>query len=247
MAHRIETVNVKDSPMEVFVFEPAGPGPHPGMIVCQHIPIGHTGIENDRFTLSVCERYAENGYVVAAPFIFHWWPKSADIDVKRSGFRDDWTAPDLLAAYNLLGGMKSVDAARVGIVGHCWGGRVSWVGAMSNPKLAACGIFYGGRIRQSMGAGNPPAIDLAGNIKCPVIGSFGNLDKGPSPEDVDAYDAALTKAGVEHVFHRYDAANHAFQDKFGDRYHPEAAEDAWRKALAFFAAKLKPGRQANAA
>jgi carboxymethylenebutenolidase len=54
------------------------------------------------------------------------------------------------------------------------------------------------------------------------------------------YDAALTKAGVEHVFHRYDGANHAFQNQFeAERYHPQAAEDAWKKVLAFFDAKLK--------
>ena len=239
MAHRIVTVEVKGSPMEIFVFEPKGPGPHPGIIVCQHIPTGHKGVEHDKFTLGVSERYAENGYVVATPFIFHWWPKSADIDVKRDGFRDDWTISDLKAAYDLLAGMKNVRADRVGIVGHCWGGRVSWVGAMSNPKLAACAIFYGGRIRAAMGQGNPPAIDLAGNIKCPVMGFFGSLDRNPTPEDVDVIDATLTKAGVEHTFHRYEGANHAFQDSFGDRYHPQAAEDAWQKALAFFDAKLK--------
>jgi carboxymethylenebutenolidase len=239
MAHRIVTVEVKGSPMEIFVFEPKGPGPHPGMIVCQHIPTGHKGVEHDRFTLGVSERYAENGYVVATPFIFHWWPKSADIDVKRNEFRDDWTIPDLKAAYDLLAAMPSVRADRIGIVGHCWGGRVSWVGAMSNPKLAACAIFYGGRIRAAMGEGNPPAIERAGEIKCPVIGFFGSLDKNPAPEDVDVMDATLTKAGVEHAFHRYEGANHAFQDSSGDRYHPQAAEDAWKKALAFFASKLK--------
>ena len=240
MAQRIETISVKGSPMEVFIFEPKGPGPHPGLILCQHIPIGHTGIENDKFTLAIAARYAENGYVVAAPFIFHWWPKSADMEVKRNEFRDDWTMPDLLATYELLSAMPNVNADRIGIVGHCWGGRVSWVGAMSNPKLKACAIFYGGRIRQAMGAGNPPAIDLAGSIKCPVIGFFGSLDKGPSPEDVDVYDAALRKAGVEHTFHRYEGANHAFQDQFSaERYHPQAAEDAWTKVLAFFDAKLK--------
>ena len=240
MAQRIETISVKGSPMEVFIFEPKGSGPHPGLILCQHIPIGHTGIENDKFTLATAARYAENGYVVAAPFIFHWWPKSADMEVKRNEFRDDWTVPDLLATYELLSAMPNVKADRIGIAGHCWGGRVSWVGAMSNPKLKACAIFYGGRIRQAMGAGNPPAIDLAGSIKCPVIGFFGNLDKGPSPEDVDVYDAALTKAGVEHTFHRYEGANHAFQDQFAaERYHPQAAEDAWTKVLAFFDAKLK--------
>ncbi len=239
MTHRIETVEVNGSPMEVFIFEPKGPGPHPGLVYCQHIPVGHTGIENDKFTLSVCERYAENGYVVVAPFIFHWWPKSAEMEVKRTEFRDDWTIPDLQAAYDLIEGMKNVRADRIGIVGHCWGGRVAWVGAMSNPKYKALAIFYGGRIRIALGEGNPPAIDLVGNIKGPVIGFFGNLDTSPSPEDVDVYDAALTKAGVEHTLHRYEGANHAFQDNFGTRHHPEAAEDAWLKALAFFEAKLK--------
>ena len=47
MTHRIETTEVNGSPMEVFLFEPEGPGPHPGLVLCQHIPVGHTGVEND--------------------------------------------------------------------------------------------------------------------------------------------------------------------------------------------------------
>ena len=89
MTHRIETIEVNGSPMEVFIFEPQQPGPHPGIIQCMHIPIGHTGIENDEFTLKSAQRYANNGYVVAVPFIFHWWPKSAGIEIKREEFRDD--------------------------------------------------------------------------------------------------------------------------------------------------------------
>src|SRR5262245_14952592 len=113
MAHRIETITVKASPMEVFLFEPQGKGPHPGLILCQHIPGGHTGVENDKFTLETAERYAANGYAVAAPFIFHWWPKSAEMEVKRNEFRDDWTIPDLLATYELLASKPNVDGNRV--------------------------------------------------------------------------------------------------------------------------------------
>ena len=104
-----------------------------------------------------------------------------------------------------------MDRGRAGIVGHCWGGRVAWLGACHNPDYRACAIFYGGRIKLQMGPGTPPGIELAGNIKCPVAGFFGNEDNGPSPEDVDDYDAALTAAGVPHVFHRYDGAGHGFQ------------------------------------
>jgi carboxymethylenebutenolidase len=175
------------------------------------------------------------------PFIFHWWAKSADIEVKRAEFRDDWTKKDLDAAYDLLAAQPGVDKdRRIGIAGHCWGGRVAWVGACTNPRYKAAAIFYGGRVKLVMGAGNPPAIELAGNIKCPVIGFFGNDDTNPTPADVNDYEAALKKAGVKYVFHRYDGAGHAFQSfNSAERYRPEASEDAWKKALAFFAENLK--------
>ena len=240
MTHRIETIEVNGSPMEVFIFEPQQQGPHPGIMQCMHIPVGHTGIENDEFTLKSAQRYANNGYVVAVPFIFHWWPKSAGIEIKREEFRDDWTTLDLNAAYKLLSGLENVDVERIGIVGHCWGGRVCWVGAGSNPLYKACAVFYAGRVKLVLGEGNPPAIDLAANMTCPVMGFFGNEDENPSPKDVDDYSAALEKSGVEHTFHRYDGAGHAFQSfNSEERYHHNASEDAWEKVLAFFEEKLK--------
>lgn len=237
--HRIETVTVEDSPMEVFLFEPKGDGPHSAILLAQHIPGGHTGIENDPFTLKAAERYAENGYAVAAPFMFHWWPKSMEIDDKRAAWRDDRTVADLKAAHDLLVSQDGVDGARVGIVGHCWGGRMSWLGACHMPTLKACAIFYGGRIKVQMGPNTPPPIELAGNIKCPVTGFFGNDDQSPSPADVDDYDAALSAAGVPHTFHRYDGAGHAFQSfNSPERYRKEASEDAWQKVLAFMGEAL---------
>ena len=95
-------------------------------------------------------------------------------------------------------------------------------------------MFYGGRVNLAMGPGTPPANDLAGQIKCPVAGYFGALDQDPSPEDVADISAALDAAGVAHEFHSYEGANHGFQ-MFGnpERYHAEASEDAWQKALDF--------------
>lgn len=239
MAYRIETTEVQGSPMEIFIFEPEGAGPHPGLVLCQHIP-GHTGIEEDPFTLKTGERFAENGYAVSVPFLYHWWPKEDEMPIKREKFSDTQTVPDLRAGFDALAGMESVDSGRIGIVGHCWGGRVSWLGACSNPEYKACAVFYGGGIKDVRGEGNPPAIELASKIPCPVIGFFGNTDQNPSPADVDDLDAALTKAGVEHTFHRYDGAGHAFQWADNpDRYHAEASDDAWDKVIAFFDEKLK--------
>ena len=55
MTHQIKVLSVEGSKMEVFVFEPEGKGPFPVLVQCMHIPVGHTGIENDEFTLKKSE------------------------------------------------------------------------------------------------------------------------------------------------------------------------------------------------
>jgi carboxymethylenebutenolidase len=81
---------------------------------------------------------------------------------------------------------------------------------------------------------------LATRISCPVLGIFGNDDQGPSPDDVNDYEAALKDAGVPYDFHRYDGAGHGFQD-FHDpeRFRKAQSDDAWEKAIAFLAQHLK--------
>ena len=237
--YRVETVEVLGSAMPVLVFEPEGAGSYPGLIVAQHLPIAHTGLENDPFQVNVGERYAAAGYACAIPYLFHWWPSDADVEIKRAEFRDDWTVADLAAAFGLLSANPRVDAARIGILGHCWGGRVAWLGACHEPRYKACAVFYGGRIKLQFADGAPAPITLAGNIRCPVLGIFGNEDQGPSPQDVNDYEAALESNGVTHCFHRYDGAGHGFQDfNNTERYRKAQSEDAWQKALAFFGEHL---------
>ena len=235
MRKLIEEIMVNESPMEIFIFEPEGDGPHPALMQCMHIPVGHTGIENDEFTLKTAERYCDQGFIVAIPFIFHWWPKNEGIEIKREEFRDDWTKLDLDAAFKMLTERKNVDKERIGIFGHCWGGRVSWLGAATNPNYKACAIFYGGRILGIMGEGNPAAIELAANINCPVIGFFGDQDENPSINDVEIISQTLSNANVQHQFHKYENTGHAFQCfTMENRYHEEASEDAWEKVIEFF-------------
>jgi len=239
----IESVDVDGSPMEVFVFAPerrAASGAGPGLIMAQHIPVGHTGIENDEFTLRAAERFASHGYVVAVPFIFHWWPKSADIQVKRDESTDARMVADMRAAWGVLRAREDVAPERIGVIGHCWGGRVAWLAACELPELAACAVFYGGRIKLTMGEGSVAPIELADRIRCPVAGFFGNEDRNPTPEDVDDYEAALAAAGVPYEFHRYDGAGHAFQNfPSPERYREAQSEDAWGKVLEFFGRHLQ--------
>ena len=78
-----------------------------------------------------------------------------------------------------------------------------------------------------------------GNINCPVFGFFGNEDANPSPELVDKYSKALTDGGVEHTFHRYDGAGHAFQNfPTPEKYCEEQSEDAWGKVITYMKESL---------
>lgn len=232
--HRKETVAVQGSPMEILIFEPAGPGPHPGVVVAQHLPVAHEGLEKDPFTLDVGARLAAAGFACVIPWVFHWWPSETDIAVKRDEFRDDRCLADMQAAFDLLVAMGNVDAERIGIMGHCWGGRVSWLHACHNPSYKALATLYGGRIKLGMGQGAEPPIARAAMIPCPVLGIFGNEDQNPSPEDVEDLRAALAAGGVPHTFHQYDGAGHGFQDFVNpDRYREAQANDAWDKVLTF--------------
>lgn len=236
----IATVDVQGSPMEVFLFTPEGDGPKPGIVLAQHIPVGHTGLENDEFTLTSARRFAQHGYVVAVPFIFHWWPKSESMDMKKAASRDDWMVLDMQAAFDVLLAQQSVDPNNIAMVGHCWGGRVAWLAACHIKEFKALAIFYGGNVKKGLGEGSVAPIELVGNISCPVIGFFGNDDTNPSPRDVDEYSAALSKAGIAHEFHQYDGAGHAFQNfPAPERYHEGASEDAWSKVISFLDERLK--------
>ncbi len=238
--HTKEIVDIDGSPMEVLVFQPEGDGPFPGLVVAQHIPLAHSGLEKDPFVLDVGERLAAAGYASVTPFVFHWWPTEADIEVKRDGFRDDNAVKDMDAAFDILAGLDKVDELRIGIIGHCWGGRLAWLGACHEPRYQAAVVLYGGRIKVGMGEGAPAPITLAGGIKCPMMGIFGNDDLNPSPADVGDLDAALNEAGVEHTFHDYDGAGHGFQDfNNPERYREAATKDSWVKLLAFLDGHLK--------
>ena len=233
------TVTIEHSPMEFLVFHPEGDGPHPGIVVAQHLPVAHEGLEKDPFTIDVGEKFAAAGYTCIIPWIFHWWTPETDIEVKRAEFRDDRCLADMQASFDFLAGMDSVDENRIGIIGHCWGGRVSWLHACHNPNYKALITLYGGRLKLGMGAGAAPPIERAAHIPCPVLGVFGNDDQNPSPEDVADLDAALTAGNVKHEFLQYDGAGHGFQDFVNpDRYREKQGTDAWAKIRVFLEHEL---------
>ena len=220
--------------MDVHVSEPAGAGPHPAMIVTHHRP----GV--DSFTRTVTARLAQNGYVAAAPNFFHRRPKGEDTTESAKHQKDAELVADIGAALEALRKMPNVRADRIGIMGHCMGGRMAVLGAASFPEIRACADLWGGSVGQARGEGRPAPLALVEDIACPVLGIFGNDDQNPSPADVDALGKALEAHGKTYKFHRYDGAGHAFQN-FNNvqAYREEQAEDAWTKVLDFLGSTLK--------
>jgi carboxymethylenebutenolidase len=115
-------------------------------------------------------------------------------------------------------------------VGFCFGGRQSWLSAAAGHGLSGAIGFYG---RPGLGQdGSPGPIQLAPALEAPVLGLMGGADAAIPQEDVDAFDQALTEAGVAHELVVYPGAPHSFFDRKHDEF-ADASEDAWGRVLAF--------------
>lgn len=233
MPVRWESTQVDGREMRIYVGVPDRPGPHPGIVVAQH------GSGVDAQIQDAVHRLHREGYVVAAPELFHRQP--AQVEGSRVNLlRDDEIIADINATVAHLKTLR-VTVAQLGIAGFCMGGRVAYLMACVNPEFKAAAVFYGGNIMKALGDGPSPFGRSAG-IKCPVIGFFGAEDGNPSPDDVRKIDAELTRLGKWHEFHMYNNAGHAFQNFASpERYRERAARASWTEMLAFFTEYLKRG------
>jgi carboxymethylenebutenolidase len=226
-------VPVGTSRMVIFIAAPDGAGPHPAVVVAHH----REGI--DEFTRRVATRLAENGFLAAAPNLYHRRPDDEDRMESRNFLDDIETIADLNATVACLQADKSVGAQRIGIIGHCMGGRTAFLGAATNPAFKCAGIFYGGSILAPRQNTFPAPSTLAKDIKCPLMGFFGREDKNPSPEDVERISAELKRFDIRHDFRVYDGAGHAFQNFMNkNSYREQQSEEAWSRLVPFLHAEL---------
>ena len=135
----------------------------------------------------------------------------------------------LASAHEFLASDERIKATKRGVIGWCFGGGWSLQHALATKDLDAAVVYYGQLVT------DPKAL---APLQAPVLGVFGNADTGIPPASVDAFEAAMKKAGKSLELHRYDDAPHAFANPSSGRYVPEAAEDAWAHARAFLAEHL---------
>ena len=150
---------------------------------------------------------------------------------------DERIVGDVAGAAAYLRGLGNSNG-KIGVIGHCSGGRQTFLAAVSLPLDAAVDCD-GGAVVNPPPEGHPlhgiPAlVNRAADLSCPLLGLFGADDQFPSPAHVAELEDALKANGKTYEFHSYDGAGHAFMQVDRPNYRPEAAVDAWQKIWAFF-------------
>ena len=190
----------------------------------------------------VCDRFAQEGYVAIAPALYHrehpnpklGYDEMPAVMNYMGALKDDELLEDINVTIDYLQNhYQRTKGQKIGIVGYCVGGRITYLAATGCPELSAASVYYGGRILVPFGEG-PPPIDLTDQIKIPVMGNFGADDTNPSPEDVQIIEDKLKKAGVNYDFKSYDGAGHGFNCNERDSYHEASANDALTRTLGWF-------------
>jgi carboxymethylenebutenolidase len=221
--------------MRIYSRAPVDVTQAPGVVVIMHGP----GL--DKFVEDRVDALARHGYAAAAPDLYHRQPNdAADMMTRIGRLRDAEMIADTDATVAHLRAMKETRVTDLAVLGFCMGGRITYLLAGARPAAwRAAGVFYGGNIMKAWGDG-PTPLDLTKDISAPMIGFFGQEDTNPSPADVDAIDAELSRHGKAHEFHRYEGAGHAFLNfTNAERYRASEAKDAWEKMLAFLGRHLK--------
>ena len=129
------------------------------------------------------------------------------------------------------------DGARLGVTGFCWGGRQTWLYAAHNPAVKAAVAWYG-RLQGTGGPLQPKhPIEVVGTLNGPVLGLYGGDDSGIPQDSVEQMKKALaggSTAAKKSEFVVYPGAPHAFHADYRPSYRKDAADDGWKRCVAWF-------------
>lgn len=230
-------VKVGAAELPIYVAKPAGKKGLPVVLVVQEIFGVHEHIAD------VARRFAKQGYLAIAPeLFFRQGDPKPYTDIARliseivSKVPDAQVMSDLdaVAAWARAGDGSD----KLAVTGFCWGGRITWMYAAHSKAVKAGVAWYGRLVGQ--GSPNTPRhpLDVVGELNAPVLGLYGEADTGIPMDTVwkmeDALKASANPAAKASQFKVYDQAPHAFHADYRPSYRKDAAEDGWKRCLAWF-------------
>jgi carboxymethylenebutenolidase len=233
-------LNVGGTMIPAYDARPERAGRYPIVVVIS----GFTG--NSEHNKDVVRRFAQAGYYAIAPELYHREGGMQGKDFAQMGqisgkvTRAQYLG-DIRAAADLAKQQSWARAERLGVTGFCGGGALTLHFSAEYPGVTAAVPWYGHVKRTYPDAPGIDAFAVADKIKMPVLGLYGEADTGIPVADVKAFETALKSKGNASVeFVLYPGAPHAFfSDDRPQVYRKEAAEDAWKRCLAFFDKHLK--------
>ncbi|MEE2678396.1 MAG: dienelactone hydrolase family protein [Myxococcota bacterium] len=222
---------------------PEGDGPHPAVLVFMEI----FGI--NAHIRDVTERVAREGYVALAPDFFHRTGPGVEYGYDEDGMAQGMqllgalVANEMVADVNTalayLRGRDDVRDDKIGAMGFCIGGHMTYLAACET-NLAAAASFYGGGIAAPQGPGGQDAtLGRTEKIRGRILCLFGDRDGFIPLDEVDAIRAALEQAGTDHEVVVYPDCDHGFFCDQRESYVESAATDAWERVKDLFARQLR--------
>ena len=230
-------VPVKDGEMAAYRALPKGAVRPPVVLVVSEIFGVHEHIQD------VCRRLAKLGYCAIAPELFarqgdpRQLSSVQDILTKITGKTPDAQVMSDLDACVAWAAKMGGDTDRLAITGFCWGGRITWLYCAHNPQVKAGVAWYGQLVGDVNEVTPRHPINVAANLKAPVLGLYGGLDTGIPRETIEKMEKALkegSKAARLSQIHVYDNAPHAFHADYRPSFRKEEAEDGWKRMQAWF-------------
>lgn len=210
-----------------FVAQPDDDQQHPGVVLIQE----WWGIEPH--VLDLAHTLAGEGFVVAVPDLYNGKIATEPNDAMRMVMmihsNVDKAAQKVIGALETVKKLPNVAPKKLGLIGFCIGGFMTYTVASRYPDLGAALPFYG--------AGYDPTPEEVAKVNAPVLAFYGKQDESISPEQIQKIERLYKDAGKDFDVRIYDAG-HAFLNPDHGMGNEAAAADAWPRAVAFLKEKL---------
>ncbi|MDP1692291.1 MAG: dienelactone hydrolase family protein [Burkholderiaceae bacterium] len=233
------TILVSDFKLPAYRAAPVDRANPPVLLVVSEIFGVHEHIAD------VARRFAKLGYFAIAPELFvrqgdaGSYGEIAELVAEVVNQVPDAQVMADLDACVAWAKTQGADTGKLGVTGFCWGGRITWLYTAHNPGVKAGVAWYGRLVGATHPLQSAHPVDIAARLHGPVLGLYGEKDAGIPLDSVETMKAALavgSAAAKKSEFVVYPDTPHAFHADYRPSYRKDAADDGWRRCLAWFKA-----------